>query len=212
MLRTLYLIFACCAVLLAAPKVMAADAKPNTILVWGDSLSAAYGIPFEQGWVNLLQKQLGTAYQISNGSISGETTAGGLSRLPKALNDTKPDYVLFELGANDGLRGIDPRVTRQNLEQMIKLAQANHATVVLIGIKVPPNYGAAFTEQFEAVFSDLAKQYKLPFVPFLLEGVADNWDLVQADGLHPTAEAQSKLLSNVWPVLEPVLTPSAKTH
>lgn len=104
------------------------------------------------------------------------------------------------------------RVTRQNLEQMIKLAQANHATVVLIGIKVPPNYGAAFTDKFEAVFSDLASKYKLPFVPLLLDGVADNWDLVQADGLHPTAEAQPKLLSNVWPVLEPVLTPSAKTH
>ena len=212
MLRTLYLIFACCAVLLVAPKVMAADANPKTILVWGDSLSAAYGIPLEKGWVSLLQTQLGSSYQISNGSISGETTAGGLSRFPKALSDTKPDYVLFELGANDGLRGIDPAVTRQNLTQMIQLAQASHAKVVLIGIKVPPNYGAAFTEKFEAVFSDLAKQYSLPFVPFLLEGVADNWDLVQADGLHPTAEAQPKLLANVWPVLEAVLTPPAKTH
>jgi acyl-CoA thioesterase-1 len=195
---------------------MAADVPPKTLLVWGDSLSAAYGIPVEKGWVNLLKTQLGSSYKVENGSISGETTAGGLSRLPKALSEIKPDYVLFELGANDGLRGINPAVTRQNLEQMIQLAQASNVKVLLIGIKVPPNYGTAFSEKFAAVFSDLAKQYHLPFVPFLLEGVADNWDLVQADGLHPTAEAQPKLLANVWSVLETVLetvlTPSAKTH
>ena len=209
MIRTLYLI---CALLGLIPAfsavVMANDApvkKPTTLLVWGDSLSAAYGIPVEKGWVALLQTQLGKDYNIVNGSISGETSSGGLTRLPDALKANQPAYVLIELGANDGLRGIALDTMRSNLEQMIKLTQAANAKVVLIGIKLPPNYGVTFTDKFEATYSDLAKQYNLPLVPFLLEGVADNWDFMQADGLHPTVEAQPKVLENVWKVLEGVL-------
>lgn len=209
MIRTLYLI---CALLGLIPAfsavVMANDApakKPTTLLVWGDSLSAAYGIPLEKGWVALLQTQLGKDYNIVNGSISGETSSGGLTRLPDALKANQPAYVLIELGANDGLRGIALDTMRSNLEQMIKLTQAANAKVVLIGIKLPPNYGVTFTDKFEATYSDLAKQYNLPLVPFLLEGVADNWDFMQADGLHPTVEAQPKVLENVWKVLEGVL-------
>ena len=209
MIRTLYLI---CTLLGFIPAfstvVMAADAPakpPKTLLVWGDSLSAAYGIPVEKGWVNLLQDKLGKDDNIVNGSISGETSSGGLTRLPDALKTHQPHYVLIELGANDGLRGIEIDTMRHNLEQMIQLAQTANAKVVLIGIQLPPNYGAAFTEKFATTYHDLAKQYNLPLVPFLLEGVADNWDFMQADGLHPTAEAQPKVLENVWKVLEGVL-------
>ena len=210
MIRTLYLIFALLGFIPALSMVVMADdtpaKKPTTLLVWGDSLSAAYGIPLEKGWVALLQTQLGKDYNIINGSISGETSSGGLTRLPDALKANQPAYVLLELGANDGLRGIALDTLRSNLEQMIKLAQAANAKVVLIGIKLPPNYGVTFTDKFEATYNDLAKQYNLPLVPFLLEGIADNWDLMQADGLHPTAEAQPKVLANVWKVLEGVLT------
>lgn len=208
MLRTLYLIFCLLGFLpVMNTVVMAGEAAPTTessptILVWGDSLSAAYGIPVEKGWVNLLQEKLGDKYTVVNGSISGETTAGGLTRLPDALKAHKPAYVLLELGANDGLRGIALDEMRANLEQMIKLAQAADAKVVLIGIKLPPNYGPAFNDKFDAAYVGLAQQYALPLVPFLLEGVADNWDLMQADGLHPTAEAEPKVLENVWKVLE----------
>ncbi len=209
MMRTLYLICTLLGFIPAFSTVVMADDSPAktppTLLVWGDSLSAAYGIPVEKGWVALLQTQLGKDYTIVNGSISGETSSGGLTRLPAALKDHQPTYVLLELGANDGLRGIAIDTMRSNLEQMIKLAQAANAKVVLIGIKLPPNYGATFTDKFEATYSELAKQYNLPLVPFLLEGVADNWDLMQADGLHPTAEAEPKVLENVWKVLEEVL-------
>ncbi|MEB4590156.1 arylesterase [Candidatus Thiothrix sp. Deng01] len=208
MLRTLYLIFCLLGFLpVMNMVVMAGEAAPTTessptILVWGDSLSAAYGIPVEKGWVNLLQEKLGDKYTVVNGSISGETTAGGLTRLPDALKAHKPAYVLLELGANDGLRGIALDEMRANLEQMVKLAQAADAKVVLIGIKLPPNYGPAFNDKFDAAYVELAQQYALPLVPFLLDGVADNWDLMQADGLHPTAEAEPKVLENVWKVLE----------
>lgn len=216
MLRALYLIFSLIGVLPLSTMVMAADTpavtNPSKILVWGDSLSAAYGIAVDKGWVNLLQNQLANHYQLINGSISGETTAGGLSRLPDALQKYQPNYLLLELGANDGLRGIKTATIQTNLEQMIQLAQAAKVSVILIGIKLPPNYGNVYTKQFESVYTDLAEQYHLPFVPFLLEGVAQNWDLVQADGVHPTAAAQPKLLDNVWQVLKPILeTPSNKS-
>ncbi len=204
MVRVLYLIFALLGFLPSTTVVMAAEAPP-TVLVWGDSLSAAYGIPVEKGWVNLLQTKLGDQYKVVNASISGETSAGGLTRLPDALKEHKPAYLLLELGANDGLRGIDLPTMRSNLKQMVKLAQEAKAKVVLIGIKLPPNYGATFTDKFEATYSELAKQYDTPLVPFLLDGVADNWDLMQADGLHPTAEAEPKVLENVWKVLDDVL-------
>lgn len=216
MLRVLYLMFATLILFPVVNMVVMADetapkaADSPTLLVWGDSLSAAYGIPVDKGWVSLLQDKVGDKYALVNASISGETTAGGLTRLPDALETFKPAYVLLELGANDGLRGIALDEMHDNLEQMIKLAQEAEAKVVLIGIKLPPNYGQVFTDKFEAMYAELAKQYELPLVPFLLEGVAEDWDLMQADGLHPVAEAQPKVLENVWEVLEGVLTtPSA---
>ncbi|QLQ32112.1 MAG: arylesterase [Candidatus Thiothrix singaporensis] len=207
MLRSLYLIFCLLGFLpVMNTVVMAGEATPMAGNPHhpgvGDSLSAAYGIPVEKGWVNLLQEKLGKQYTVVNGSISGETTAGGLTRLPDALKTHKPAYMLLELGANDGLRGIALDEMRANLEQMIKLAQAADAKVVLIGIKLPPNYEPAFNAKFDAAYVELAQQHSLPLVPFLLEGVADNWDLMQADGLHPTAEAEPKVLENVWKVLE----------
>ena len=206
MLRALYLILTLMGVLPLMNMVMAAETTPPTkILVWGDSLSAAYGIPVDKGWVNLLQQKLQNNAVINNGSISGETTAGGLTRLPAALQTYQPDYVLLELGANDGLRGIKTDTMQANLEQMIQLAQQAKAKVVLLGIKLPPNYGSAYTQKFEAVYTSLAKQYNLPLVPFLLDGIAQNWDLVQADGVHPTAAAQPMVLDNVWKVLQSVL-------
>ena len=211
MLRVLYLILCLTGLLPSATVVMAAETpvattpETPTLLAWGDSLSAAYGIAVDKGWVNLLQEKLGDDYKVVNGSISGETSAGGLTRLPEALKTHQPAYVLLELGANDGLRGIDLPTMRSNLEQMVKLAQAAKAKVVLIGIKLPPNYGTTFTDKFDAVYTDLAKEYELPLVPFLLAGVAEDWDLMQADGLHPTAEAEPKVLDNVWAVLEGVL-------
>ena len=211
MLRVLYLILCLMGLLPSTTVVIAAETpvattpETPTLLVWGDSLSAAYGIAADEGWVNLLQEKLGDNYKVVNGSISGETSAGGLTRLPEALKTHQPAYVLLELGANDGLRGIDLPTMRSNLEQMVKLAQAAKAKVVLIGIKLPPNYGTTFTDKFDAVYTDLAKEYELPLVPFLLAGVAEDWDLMQADGLHPTAEAEPKVLDNVWAVLEGVL-------
>lgn len=216
MLRTLYLIFTLVIFLPAGAVVMAenkADEATDTtiILVWGDSLSAAYGIPTEQGWASLLQDKLGDRYQVINGSISGESTAGGLTRLPDALERHEPGYVLIALGANDGLRGIGLEVMRANLEQMITLSRDAGAQVVLAGVALPPNFGPVFTEKFGAVYAALAEAYELPLVPRLLQGVSENWDLMQADGLHPKAEAQPQVLENVWAVFEKIL-PSSKTH
>lgn len=211
MLRVLYLIFAAVCFLPVGNTVVMADETPPpadnspTLLVWGDSLSAAYGIPVDKGWASLLQGKLGDQYKVVNGSISGETTAGGLTRLPDALEAFKPAYVLLELGANDGLRGIALDEMRGNLEQMIKLSQDAGAKVVLIGVVLPPNFGAVFTEKFGTAYAELAEQHELPLVPSLLQDVADNWDLMQADGLHPVAEAQPKVLENVWSVLDGVL-------
>ncbi len=183
------------------------ETKP-VIMVWGDSLSAAYGMPVEKGWVSLLQERLKETHAVVNGSISGETTSGGLTRLPDALDLHEPDYVLLELGANDGLRGLSLKKMEENLDKMIELALEADAKLILLGIKIPPNYGMVYTDQFDKVFSDLSEKHKLPLLPFLLEGVALDDDLMQADGLHPTAEAQPKVLDNVWTVLEPVLNPA----
>lgn len=177
----------------------------TTILVFGDSLSAAYGIPVEKGWVNLLQEKLGEKFVVANASISGETTSGGLNRLGQSLPAMKPHYVIIELGANDGLQGKSIKEMQDNLEQMIKLAIDAPAKVILIGIHMPPNYGASYTEKFDQVYKDLAEKYELTFIPFLLEGIATDFSLMQADGLHPTAEAQPKILEHLWPTLEPVL-------
>ncbi len=171
------------------------------ILVWGDSLSAAYGIPKEEGWVNLMRQELGDEFEITNGSISGETTRGGLTRLPRALKKIKPNYVILELGANDGLRGISPRVTKANLRKMIKQSQKLDAKVILLGMKIPPNYGVAYSQQFESLFVDLAKEYKLSFVPFFLENIIQDLKLLQEDELHPTAEAQPLILKTLLPII-----------
>jgi len=140
-------------------------------------------------------------YHVVNGSVSGETTAGGLARLPAVLNTSKPDLVLLELGGNDGLRGLPVRTIRQNLRQMIELSQAAGARVLLIGIQIPPNYGPRYTEPFYDQYEELAREYGLTLIPFLLEGIAENSTLMQDDGIHPTAEAQPMIVDNVWPVL-----------
>ena len=180
---------------------MPAQAK-QTILVWGDSLSAAYGIPVEKGWVNLMRVELGNQVNVVNGSISGETTQGGLTRLTKALKSHQPDLVILELGANDGLRGLPPTVTQKNLQKMIEHSVKSDAKVILLGMKIPPNYGMAYSERFEKVFSKLANDYQLPFVPFFLESVIQKLDLLQEDELHPTAKAQPLLLKQILPLVQ----------
>jgi len=188
---------------------MGANANQK-ILVWGDSLSAAYGIPKEKGWVNLMREKLGDDYEITNGSISGETTRGGLTRLPSALKKNTPDFLILELGANDGLRGLPPSVTKSNLTKMIEKAQKVDAKVILLGMKIPPNYGTAYANKFESIFSDLAEKYKLPFVPFFLENVIEDLKLLQEDELHPTAEAQPLILERILPVIHSTLPETAQ--
>ena len=187
------------------PSAESGDSKP-TVLVWGDSLSAAYGIPVEKGWVSLLQAKYEDQFEVVNGSISGETTQGGLSRLPDALELHKPRLLVLELGANDGLRGFKPQLMQDNLQAMIDLAKEKEISVALIGIRIPLNYGFVYTQKFEQVFVDIAESNELPFLPFLLEGVALDFDLMQADGLHPTADAQPKVFEHVLTVLEPVMS------
>ena len=191
-----------------------AVASDHTILVLGDSLSAALGIRPEQGWVALLAQRLqtqGYGYQIVNASVSGETTSGGLERLPRALQLHQPETVILELGANDGLRGLPVGETRENLARMVRLAQGAGARVLLVGMRIPPNYGPRYTEQFARVFPELANQYHLPLVPFLLEKVALDPTLMQPDGLHPNARGEAPVLDNVWPYLEPLLEKKPQT-
>ncbi|MGK0271480.1 MAG: acyl-CoA thioesterase-1 [Cocleimonas sp.] len=171
------------------------------ILVWGDSLSAAYGIPVEKGWVSLLEEKLGDNFEVINGSISGETTQGGLTRLPAALKNHTPDLVILELGANDGLRGFPPQITKNNLQQMIEKSHQANAKVVLFGMKIPPNYGVIYSEKFEEQFVQLANDYNLPFIPFFLKDVIENIEFFQADELHPTAAAQPIILETILPTL-----------
>jgi acyl-CoA thioesterase-1 len=193
---------------LASLYGLAAPAGTPAILVLGDSLSAGYGIPAEQGWVSLLQRRLaerGFPHQVVNASISGDTTSGGLSRLPAALERHRPTLVILELGANDGLRGQLPLAMANNLGRMIELSRQAGAQVLLAEMRIPPNYGPSYTQKFQATFGELAKHYDIPLIPFLLEGVAGNPALIQEDGLHPRAEAQPRILDNVWPVLEPLL-------
>ncbi len=178
------------------------------MLVLGDSLSAAYGLPLDQGWVSLLQSRIDERdlpHQVVNAAISGDTVAGGLSRLPTLLTDHQPAIVLIGLGANDGLRGFAPTQIEDDLVTLVKQVQATDAQVVLIGVRLPPNYGPAYTERFQRLFANVAERTGIDLVPRLLAGVADDLALMQADGLHPTAEAQPLVLDNVWPVLEPLL-------
>lgn len=190
------------------PGALAAAAEPRAIVVLGDSLSAAYGLPMERGWVALLGARLtdaGLAYRVVNASISGDTTGGGLTRLPQVLERERPAVVVIALGANDGLRGIPLGQIEDNLKALVRLVRGAGAKVLLVGVRLPPNYGAAYTDGFQATLRGVADGDQAPLVPDLLAGVADDWRLMQADGLHPTAEAQPRILDNVWPGLEPLL-------
>lgn len=192
--------------LLVAPAPARAEAP--RILVLGDSISAAYGMELEQGWVHLLQQRLqleGYPHRVVNASISGETTAGGLARLPELLQTHAPDVVILELGGNDGLRGLGLQQTRDNLERMIELARQQAARVLLLGMRLPPNYGAVYTDAFERIYAQLAGEQYVASVPFFMDGVALEPGMMQPDRIHPTSRAQPQLLDNVWPVLEPVL-------
>ena len=182
--------------------------EPPVILILGDSLSAGFGMRSVQSWVHLLEirlKQHGHSFRTLNSSISGDTTQGGLARLPRLLDHYQPVIVIIELGANDGLRGIDPDVTRENMTRMIEQSQQSGAQILLAGIKLPPNYGAAYLEQFESMYADLASEYGTLLVPFFMEGIVFEPGLLQADGIHPSEKGQPVLLENVWRMLEPAL-------
>jgi acyl-CoA thioesterase-1 len=180
----------------------------STILVVGDSISAGYGLAQGQSWPALLEKRLREQrldYSVANASISGDTTAGGRSRIGAALDQSKPAIVVIALGGNDGLRGLTVAQMRDNLGAMIEAAQARKARVVLAGMKLPPNYGADYTRAFEQSYAELARRHKAALVPFLLEGVAEKRELFQPDNIHPTAAAQPLILDNVWKALRPLL-------
>lgn len=193
------------ALLLLAGPVMASQ---NTLLVVGDSLSAAYGVPSETAWVQLLRDRLedqDTDWQVVNASISGETTDGGLRRLPGLLEKHEPDVVVIELGGNDGLRGFPPHVIESNLAGMIEHVKEADAIPLLVGMQMPPNYGQRYTSAFTGVYQSLSDRYDAVLVPFFLEGIYDQDRMMQGDGIHPTEEAQPLLLENIWPRLEPLL-------
>lgn len=183
----------------------------RTLLVYGDSLSAGYGLPANQAWVSLLAerlKQQRPDYTVANASISGETTLGGATRINATLARHKPALVLIALGANDGLRGHSVDAMRTNLEAMIDACRKSKSQVVLIGMRLPPNYGSAYADKFHAVYLDVAKKYQLPLVPFLLEGFGDKPEWFQADGIHPAVRAQPVMLETVWKTLAPLIKPS----
>ena len=183
-------------------------ASDRTILVLGDSLSAAYGIRPELGWVALLQKRLhgeDYGYEVVNASVSGETTSGGLQRLPRALALHRPGILILELGANDGLRGLPLGITRANLQKMVGLAKDSQTRVLLVGMRIPPNYGPRYTTDFAQLFQDVATQSSVPLVPFLLQSVALDPARMQGDGLHPNALGEPAVLDTLWPQLEPML-------
>lgn len=185
-----------------------AQTPPARILVFGDSLSAAYNLDPSQGWVALLAQRLKEASPkavVINASVSGETTLGGRARLAGDLKRHQPTHVLLQLGANDALRGLPLADTRKNLEAMVKQVRASKATPILVGIQIPPNYGPDYAREFRELYPALAKAQRLPLVPFLLEGVAEKRELFLPDGLHPGASAQPRLLDNVWPVLQGTL-------
>ena len=185
-----------------------ASASAPLILILGDSLSAAYGIDHQDGWVKLLEERLqemGRAMRIINASISGETTAGGRARLPRLLAEHRPSLVLLQLGANDGLRGFGFGIVRDNLTAMIHLARAAGSQVLMAGIRLPPNYGAAYTNGFQAMFREVATAERVPLIPDFLAGIPEDRRLMQADDLHPNAAAQPLILENVWPSLEALL-------
>ena len=187
---------------------MAQNAAAGTVLIVGDSISAAFGLDTRQGWVSLLEQRLKTEGfddKVVNASISGDTSAGGLARLPALLSAHKPDLVVLELGGNDGLRGQPPTQLQQNLAAMIDSSRASGAKVLLLGMQLPPNYGRRYTDAFARVYSTLAEEKNVPLVPFFLKEVGGVPGMMQGDGLHPSVAAQGKLLENVWPTLKPLL-------
>lgn len=184
-------------------------AHAKTVMIVGDSISAGYGLQAQSGWVDLLQKRVEQKYpkqhKIINASVSGETTSGGLARLPKLLQTHKPDVVIIELGGNDGLRGQPPHIIQNNLNKMVQLSKNSKAQVLLFGMKIPPNYGTAYSQAFENNYKVVAKQHNIKLIPFFLNGVAGNNKLMQADLIHPNAQAQPILLNNAWTYIEPTL-------
>ena len=204
----LLLFLVCCGTTLAEENSVAA--RPSIIIV-GDSLSAAYGMQLDESWPSLLQRRLeedGYAHRVFNSSITGDTTQGGRSRRPRLLEKHQPELVLIELGGNDGLRGLPLEVTRGNLAFMIEAAQQSGARVVLTEIMIPPNYGASYTERFTANYQELAQEYKAILVPFILDDIALAEGMMQADGIHPTAAAQPVILNKYWASLKPLLVQS----
>ena len=184
-----------------------ADDAP-TILVFGDSLSAGYGIDVDQSWVALLQKRLeetGYEHRVVNASISGETTAGGATRIDQAIGTFSPELVILELGANDGLRGFPTASIKSNIELIARRARDSGAEVVLLGIRIPTNYGARYSRAFEAVFSEVASDLDIRWIEFFMDGIALNDELLQDDRIHPNAEAQPLLLNNAWPIIRATL-------
>ena len=181
----------------------------KTIMILGDSLSAGYGLNPQQSWVVLLQQRLDQQqpkqHKVINASVSGETTSGALARLPKLLQTHKPDVVVIELGGNDGLRGQPPQIIQKNLAQLIQQSQKSKATVILLGMKIPPNYGAAYSQAFEKNYQILSQQYKVKLHPFFMNGIAGNKNLMQKDLIHPNASAQKTLLNNAYPLIKAAL-------
>ena len=189
-------------------------ASQNTVLVVGDSLSAAHGVPSETAWVELLRDRINSRelnWTVVNASIGGETTDGGLRRLPGLLETHDPTIVIIELGGNDGLRGFPPNVIESNLANMIEQVRGIGATPLLVGMQIPPNYGQRYTTMFADIFPTLSDRYNTPLVPFFLDGIYDQDGLMQGDGIHPTEEAQPRLLDNIWPKLKPLLNKQASS-
>ena len=192
-----------------------AHSAPKTVLVLGDSLSAEYGLARGSGWVALLEHKLKSEKinaAVVNASISGETTSGGRARLPALLEQYHPTLVVIELGANDGLRGLPVAAAEANMRAMVELARVHHAQVLLVGMRMPPNYGRDYTERFFGMYKTVATQLKAPLVPFMLEGVAEQPSLFQADQLHPTAQAHPTILANIWPKFLPLVKARRNTQ
>jgi acyl-CoA thioesterase-1 len=197
------------AFLLLVLNVPAFGTEAPTVLVFGDSLSAGYGIEVDQSWATLLQarlKEQGYEHRVVNASISGDTTEGGAARIAQAIESFSPALIILELGGNDGLRGIPPSRMRDNLRTIIETSTDSGAAVVLLGIRIPPNYGQRYIEEFDDVFRQLATELEVPWIEFFMEGVALNEDFMQPDGIHPNAIAQPLLLDNAWPIINTALS------
>jgi acyl-CoA thioesterase-1 len=189
-------------------SLFSASAMAKSIVVIGDSISAGYGLEDGKGWVTLLQQKFNNrqkSYKVFNESISGDTTAGGLARIDKTLSRHNPELVLLELGANDGLRGLSPKLMKSNLAEMIKRSQKSGAKVLLLSMRIPPNYGKRYVDMFYKVYPQLAEEMNIPYVPFILEEVALVEEMMQKDGLHPNAKAQPIIADKIWQYLQPIL-------